>query len=300
MSEFLGIDIKTLDYGGFQFCQTGLIRKVLEATGMEHCNGLPTSTKVEEPLGTDVNGSETKRDLPNSYASIIGMMLYLASNTRPDISFDFHQCARFTNNTKASHKTAMKRICRYLPGTKDNGLFFYPFKKLVMEFYADADFAGLWGHENSQEPICTRSRTGFVVNFANCPLFLVSTLQTDISLSTLNSEYVSLSHSVRALLPLKSIIKEESDNLGIDSEKLKFVSSSIIYEDNTGAVVVATIPRMTPKSKRIFFKYHWFRKHIGKTFVIRKIESENKRAYIFTKGLQGEIFVSIRKLLCGW
>ena len=53
VSEFLGIDIKTLDNGGFQFCQTGLINKVLEATGMEHCNGLPTPTKVEAPLGTD-------------------------------------------------------------------------------------------------------------------------------------------------------------------------------------------------------------------------------------------------------
>ena len=93
MSELLGIDIKTLYNGGFQFCQTGLIRKVLEATGMEHSNGLPTPTKVEAPLGLDVNGSEAKRDWPNSYASVIGMMLYLASNTRPDISFAVHQCA---------------------------------------------------------------------------------------------------------------------------------------------------------------------------------------------------------------
>ena len=46
VSEFLGIDIKILDDGGFQFCQTGLIRKFLEATGMEHCNGFPTPTKV--------------------------------------------------------------------------------------------------------------------------------------------------------------------------------------------------------------------------------------------------------------
>ena len=85
MSEFLGIDIKTLDYDGFQFCQTGLVRKVLEATGMEYCNGFPTPTKVEAPLGTDINVSEAKRDWPNSYASFIGMLLYLASNTRPDI-----------------------------------------------------------------------------------------------------------------------------------------------------------------------------------------------------------------------
>ena len=90
MSEFLGIDIKTLDNGGFQFCQTGLIRKVLEATGMEHSNGLPTPIKVEAPLGTDINGFEAKRDWPNSYASVIGMMVYLESNTRPDISFAVH------------------------------------------------------------------------------------------------------------------------------------------------------------------------------------------------------------------
>ena len=65
MSEFLGIDIKTLDNGGFQFFQTGLIRKVLEATGMEHSNGLPTPTKVEAHLGTDANVSEDNRDWLN-------------------------------------------------------------------------------------------------------------------------------------------------------------------------------------------------------------------------------------------
>ena len=100
MSEFLGIDIKTLDDGGYQFCQNVFIRKVLESTWMDHCNGLPTPTKVEVPIGIDVNGSEAKRDWTKSYASIIGMMLYLASNTRPDISFDVHQCAQFTHNTK--------------------------------------------------------------------------------------------------------------------------------------------------------------------------------------------------------
>ena len=75
VSGFLGIDIKTLNDIGLQFCQTGLIRKVLEATGMEHSNGFPKPTKVETPLGTYANGSEAKRDWPNSYAYVIGMML---------------------------------------------------------------------------------------------------------------------------------------------------------------------------------------------------------------------------------
>ena len=61
VTQFLGIDIKTFYDGGFQFCQTGLIRKVLEATVMKHCNGLPTPTKVEAPLGTDENFYEAKR-----------------------------------------------------------------------------------------------------------------------------------------------------------------------------------------------------------------------------------------------
>ena len=113
-------------------------------------------------------------------------------------------------------------------------------------------------------------------------------------------EYVSLSHSVRALIPLKSLIKEVIDNLGIDSANLKFVSSTTIYAENNGAIVVATSPRMAPTSKHIAVKHHWFRQHVGKEFVIRKIESENQKADIFTKGLQGQIFVSIRKLLWGW
>ena len=65
MSEFLCIDTKTLDDGGFQFCKTGLIRTVLEAKGMDGCNGLPTPTKVETPLGTYTDVSEAKSYWPN-------------------------------------------------------------------------------------------------------------------------------------------------------------------------------------------------------------------------------------------
>ena len=106
---------------------------------MEDYNGLPTPTKFEAPLGTDVNVSEAKRDWPTSYTSVIGMMLYLASNTTPDISFAVHQCARFTNSTKVSHKTGVKRTCRYLQVTKDNGLVFNPSKKRVVDCYADVE-----------------------------------------------------------------------------------------------------------------------------------------------------------------
>ena len=70
----------------------------------------------------------------------------------------------------------MKRICRYLQGTKDNGIVFNPSKKLVVYCYADADFVGHWGHENPQDPIFATSRTVFVVTFYNVPLLWVSNL----------------------------------------------------------------------------------------------------------------------------
>ena len=85
------------------------------------------------------------------------MMLYLASNTRPDVSIAVHQCARFTHITNTSHEIDVKRKCRYLQVTKDNGLLFNPSKKLVVDCYSDAYFAGLWGHEDPQDPICDMS-----------------------------------------------------------------------------------------------------------------------------------------------
>ena len=164
----------------------------------------------------------------------------------------------------------------------------------MVDCYADAYFVGLWGHENTQDPICARNINGFVVTFDDCPLLWVSKIQTENSLSTLHSQYVALYHSVRALLPLKSLINEVIEKLGIDSKKLKFVSSPTIYENNNGAIVLATSPRITPTSKHISVNYHWSRQYIGKELVIWKTGSENQKADIFTKGLQGEFLSVLR------
>ena len=55
-------------------------------------------------------------------------------------------------------------------------------------------------------------------------------------------------------MPLKDIIKELIVLLNLDVSKLKFVSTSKVYEDNQGAIQVDTIPRMTPTSKYILVK----------------------------------------------
>ena len=63
---------------------------------------------------------------------------------------------------------------------------------------------------------------------------------------------------------------------------------------------MATSPRMPPTSKFIAVKYHKLREHVGKVFDIVKISGNEQIADMFTKGLQGERFLHIRKLMCGW
>jgi hypothetical protein len=74
--------------------QKGLILKVLSATGMSNHNtqGLPA---LSAPLGTNTGGPRWKDAC--HYLSVIGMLMYLSSNTHPEIQFTIHQCARFTH-----------------------------------------------------------------------------------------------------------------------------------------------------------------------------------------------------------
>ena len=67
----------------------------------------------------------------------------------------------------------MKRIRWYIQGTKNNGLVFNMSKKIMVDCYADAYFAGMWVHGNPKDPIFSRIINGFVVTFSNCLLLWV-------------------------------------------------------------------------------------------------------------------------------
>ena len=225
--------------------------------------------------------------------------MYLV-HSRPEIAFAVHQCARFTHGTKHSHEKAVLQICKYLEGTIDDGLILRPSKELQVNCYADADFAGLFSVEDPQDTSSVKSRSGYVVTFANCPILWASKLQTEIALSTLHAEFVSLSQSLRDLLPVKNLIEEVMKNFKVD-KPVEFISKSTVYKDNAGALRVATCPKITPTSKFIAVKYHWFRQHVENGEIsIEKIGSDLQKADIFTKSLQDKKFVEMRMLLCGW
>ena len=203
--EYLGIQFVRNKDGSVLMNQPGLIDKIIKTMGMDMCNPNKTpATKL--PLGKDVDGEpmEEKWD----YRSIVGMLLYVSSNTRPDISYAVSQVARFSYGPKKSHATALKMIARYLAGTKDKGIIFNPTKDFKLECYVDADFAGLYGIEDDSDSTSAKSRTGYIVFLGNCPTIWKTQLQSEVSLSTLDSEYVALSQSLRTVIPMQTLLKE--------------------------------------------------------------------------------------------
>jgi len=292
---YLGINIRFKD-GTIELTQEGLIKKFLALVNMEKCESKGTPANLE-PLGSDKNGKAFSEKW--NYASAVGSLLYLSSNSRPDIQFAVHQCARFTHNPKHSHGVAIKRIARYLKGTSDKGMIMRPDTSKGLDCYVDADFAGLWGHEDDQDPVCVKSRTGYVITLFDCPLYWVSKLQTKVTLSTCASEYVAFSMAMRDLLPLRELLKEIGGALGTEVKEVSEMKS-VAFEDNSACLSLINTPKMSTKNKWLAIKYHWFRSHIGNGIVAKKIGTTDQLADGFTKSLPEQQFIYLRKKLQGW
>ena len=303
MFGFLGIDISR-DGDQVELTQKGLTDKVIRYLGMDKSVSKESTPAAANPLGADKAGPDFDEDW--SYPAAIGMLLHLSSNTRPDIQFAVHQAARFSHAPKQSHARAVKRIVRYLATTTDNGTLsrgirFKPDLTSGLDMYVDADYAGLFGYEDDQDPTSVKSRTGFVLTLFNCPVLWSSKLQTDICLSSTAAEYVAFSMGMRELLPMRELVKEVANVLGLHDIKDSLVRSTV-FEDNQGCLSLVNVPRMSPRNKYLALKYHFFRTHIGekKGIIAKYVRSAEQKADIFTKGLTGEAFSHIRMLLMGW
>jgi len=250
------------------------------------------------PLGSDVNGAHAIESW--SYASVIRMLMYLASNSHSNIQYAVHQCARFTHNPRASHEQGILRICHYLCGTWDKGLVFKPSTALTLDCYVDADFAGLWNVEHSDDPVCVKSCTGYVLTLGRCPLIWASKLQSKISLSTTEAEYIALSQAMHKLLPACALLQEIGTKLGLSFSWQTLIQSKV-WEDNNGALCLATEPtKTTLHTKHIAVKYHFFCSHMGGKIRVHKVDTTEQLADIFTKGLMADKHQVIASWLMGW
>jgi hypothetical protein len=140
--EYLGIKLEHNDEKKtFTPTQTGLIDKIAAVTGLENCNhNLVLTTQLA--LGSDPDGKPMNEKW--GYASVVGLLLYLLTNTRPDIAYGVSQAARFTSNPKQSHATVGKMIICYLIDKRLFGMIIQPrldpHGSLTLDLFVDADF----------------------------------------------------------------------------------------------------------------------------------------------------------------
>jgi transposase InsO family protein len=297
---FLGVSI-VKEKSSLVLTQSGLTERIVKALGL--CSSYSTAVRTPaelSPLPKDADGEPAVGNF--NYAAVVGMLLYLSGHSRPDIAFAVHQCARYTFRPTKRHEQALVRIGRYLKGTMNRGLIMSPTNSPSIDCYPDADFAGLYGHEDSQDPHCARSRTGYIIMAFGCPVLWKSRLQTEIALSTMEAEYVALSTACKDLFPIVDMVKELAGSVGIEIKSVANMHINI-HEDNVGALTLAKLEpaRMTPRSKHYAIKYHWFREHVHANRVnILKIDSKNQLGDLFTKGLARPAFEHLRCLLMGW
>ena len=230
------------------------------------------------------------------------MLLYLSGHTRPDIAYAVNCCARYMFAPRNIHEIAIKRIGRYLKATRDKGLILNPCEELRIDNYPDADFAGMYGHEVITDPSCVKSRTGFIITVANCPVLWMSKLQTETALSTMEAEIIALAHSCRELFPIIDLVISLGKAVGLPTEDLTTMHVSI-HEDNAGALVLAeTIPpQFTLRSKYYAIKTAWFREEVQKRKnKLLKIDTVEQLGDLFTKGVPKVTFEYLRKKIMGW
>ena len=168
--------------------------------------------------------------------------------------------------------------------------------------YVDADFAGLYGYENIQDPDCVRSRSGFAIMLGDSPVSWGSKLQTEVASSTMEAEYIALSNSMKKLIPLRVTYHDLIYALDLKVDKSSEITT--VFEDNQAALILARLidpPRLTPRSKSIAIKYHWFRQYLKEgEITISAISTDFQKANIFTKPLVQIKFERERQMIMGW
>src|SRR5262249_47379147 len=106
ISLFLGVEY-ILGDRSLICSQRGYIAEILQIFNMANCK--PISTPMEQDLQLQRLDSTPTEAQHLPYREAIGKLIYLASATRPDISFAVSYLSRFVSRWDHSHWTAVQR-----------------------------------------------------------------------------------------------------------------------------------------------------------------------------------------------
>jgi len=197
VQQCLGIDFRR-DGNVIELSQSGYVDEMLNRFGMENCNPVSSPLDQNPKLNREVEeSSKNEADLP--YRELLGCLTYLATYTRPDISYAVSYLGQFNNCFGEPHWKAVKRILKYLKGTKDVGLVYRPDSKPLVG-YVDSD----WGNCHLDR----RSHSGFIFLLSGCAVTWDSKKQKTVALSSCEAEYMALTKGAKAAVFLQRFLIE--------------------------------------------------------------------------------------------
>ncbi|KAL7563769.1 hypothetical protein ACA910_020453 [Epithemia clementina (nom. ined.)] len=302
VKDFLGIKIRKQTDGSIMLTQPHLINSIIQDLQLQSNSQVRETPALSTViLHKDEQGKPMDQQANFHYRSVIGKLNFLEKSTRPDISYAVHQCARFSESPKESHAKAVKLIGRYLLGTRNKGIILQPDGSKSFECWADADFSGNWKKQTAhKDPMTSKSRSGWIITFAGCPITWASKLQTLTALSTTEAEYIALSTALREQIYLMELVKEiQAHGIKVTCAPPKVFCKA--FEDNSGALEMARLPKLRPRTKHLNVSYHHFREYVDrKEIEILAVPTTEQNADVLTKPLDSTLFLSLRQRLLGW
>ena len=174
------------------------------------------------------------------YREAVSSLMYTSLATRPDISYAVATISRFSNNPGMPHWEAIRRIYRYLLGTKDLRLMYGGAPKVLIG-YVDAD--GSMAEDR-------RVISGYAFLIDGGAVSWSSKKQEIVSLSTMESEYVAATHAAKEALWLQSLIRELF---------APFDEPTMLFSDNQSAIALMKDHQYHARTKHIDIHFHFIR-----------------------------------------
>ena len=257
--------------------QSKYLEEVLSKFNMANCNPTKTPLSPSEKLTKEMcpkstNEVQNMENVP--YQEAVGSLMYACQGTRPDLAYSLALLSRFNNNPGSAHWSAVKRVLRYIQGTKDFRLCFTRTENGKLAGFCDADWAG---DEDER-----RSTTGYVFTFQGAPVSWNSKKQPTIALSTTEAEYMALSAAAQEAIWLQGLLNELMPE--VDDE------GPILKCDNKSAVDLSRVGGYRARTKHIDVRHHFLREQIQeKAIQVQHIASKEMTADVMTKALPLEL-----------
>lgn len=266
LNNFLGIDFNQSE-GQVTMSQERYVNKILSRFGMQDCR--VRETPCESKLEYTENAE--KMEEPRMYREAVGSLIYLATCTRPDLSFVVSKLSQHFAEPSEEHWSTVKHVFRYLKGTTDRGLCFKKDDagKLGLIVHSDADWAS--------EVTDRRSTTGYCASLSERSSLISwkSRKQPTVALSTCEAEYMALASAIQECMYLQQLLK------GIDEYQY---GQTKVYDDNQGAIALARNPVNRQRCKHIDIKYHFIRETVNSGRIsLEYCPTDNMVADLMTK-----------------